>query len=217
MRWCLPLALLGVLAASPANAGPILFTDRAAFEAAVSDPLTLETFDERPPCTVNSAYVQTCHYDDVLQIREDFSGIAVGTQGQQLTLGMFLTGVPSLTALQPFTAFGLDITPLVPLVPGGGPAAAMAAVTIYGLPLTLTLSQPQFIGLLFPDLQPAGVSLISVNSVHTATANGFSRAAIDNVAIAVPEPASWLLVALGNLSVLLVRARTNKQTNRAHS
>jgi PEP-CTERM motif len=168
--------LISALSTAPATALPIIFTDRAAFNAAVGDT-TLLTFDTLPAVTPDNL-IGRMTIDSILTIQGDLGGFAFYDSKP----GTFCFCYPGLTigaaTIDPVLAFGVDITPLRP----------NTTITLGGL--SFALSAPQFLGFLF-----GAPSSFEIGQTFTP-ANGYSTFTIDNVAVkSVPEPSSLGLIA----------------------
>lgn len=176
-----------------AMAAPLVFTDRAAFNAAVGST-TLITFDSPVTLSTNATVFPDLEgfVGNDLHLFADNSGaFAVNRVPGSIVLGGSNGGV-YVNTINPVIAFGLDASPLGPSgSDGGGPypgfselnIAAPEASLFHGLDLTT----PQFVGFLFDT--PTTVRLSGWFS---------SFVAIDNVAIkTVPEPGSLLLLGAG--------------------
>ena len=192
-----------------AMAAPLVFTDRAAFNAAVGST-TLITFDT--PVTLGST--PTSHHNiegfvgNDLRLFADSSGaFAVNHVPGSIVLGGSNGGV-FVNTINPVIALGLDATPRGDSRDnGGGPYPGFSELNIaadgnvfHGLDLTT----PQFVGFLFDT--PTTVRLSGWFS---------SFVAIDNVAIkTVPEPGSLLLLGAGLAGLIGFRRKLSHHINK---
>jgi len=191
--------LFMVLSGRTAAAGTILYTDRAAFEAALGN-FTLITFDDPvingPHTTADDFHGFIVTYDDLVKFWFDISGL--GTTDGSVTLGQtFQSG--SANSLAPVTAFGFDV-----INTGGFTNLGLVGHIV-------SPSSPQFVGVisdtpLFMQLTWSSLAP-SIFDDPTTT--------IDNLAIQtvpVPEPASGLLFALGCAALYSLNARRVRST-----
>lgn len=189
-----------------AEASPILFTERAAFEAA-APPDIRATFETLQPtgCTASEC---SGVVDGVLLVSSNSPLDATG----DLTFG----GLFSLVTIGvggPMNAVGFDVskggkvdTLLVGAIIGMTPTGDLVVENIplpgFSLPLA---GAPAFLGLLFPE-PIFGLQLRVVGDLFTAS----PQLTVDNIAIqtAVPEPATALLLSVGAMVLVQRRRRT---------
>lgn len=207
--------LLGLLCVSlvltipaPVKAVPIIFTDRAAFNAAVSGT-TLITFDTQIPATfgtysdgsVNPSFY-TATIDNLLSFsgdREAFNNqlVVPGTPGNLCMCGQ----IPgNLVTLGPVLAFGIDIIPMsLPTVIGAPPVTNLLFAG-----MQFQLSAPSFLGVLYTEQEASSVGIGRVLQQQAGVSGlVWSTFSIDNVAIkTVPEPSATLLLGLGLVSLV---------------
>jgi hypothetical protein len=174
-----------------AEAAPMVFTDRAAWEAA-ANPDVLLTFDVYQPWTRTEEMRQFdlgATYENIFRIWGDYTGIrAVQDNG-----GIDLVAHTGMTAgtTAPVWAFGADVTPRqcwnacdTPIANGSINDIALERIT-----------GPMFVGVIFdtPTYGYFGADVIFANG-----SVGKSVITFDNIAIrTVPEPATLLLLAVG--------------------
>jgi hypothetical protein len=183
--------IFSVLGTTPALALPIIFTDRAAFDAAAGDH-TLLTLDapDRIAFNIFESVAYRATYQDLITFTFDYVG-GVGVQPGYVVLGV--TGLAaSGSVLQPVTAFGFDITSVdsslvsLPLIESSG--------------FVISLTGLQFLGLVSHTPFVAGIS--NYNN---------STFAIDNLAIqSVPEPSTLWLLGFGLAGLVAWHARQRK-------
>lgn len=173
---------------------PIIFTDRAAFNAVVGET-TQVTFSSpvvftphtNPDGTKNFDF-GTGTVDDLLMTggdREIFVGMN-DIPGAFCFCSTFGAGGFGLGTINPVLAFGVDITPLQP----------NAVISFVGSKFVLT--EPQFLGVLYSEPTFSGIG-----QTFGLTSPEPSRFFIDNVAIrTVPEPASLLFLGFGALCLI---------------
>jgi hypothetical protein len=198
------------LVSQRAEASPIIFTDRAAFEAA-AEPNILVTFDDIQPDRWAPAFcfqpASSCSYfvDSVAHVSSfSFTDNHSGVGGGALSLNFqAITGIG--VDGPPMIAIGFDVLP-GDAVPGQFVGLSwVVGVDPMGGPIRegvrLPADAPGFFGL-FAD--PIGGFELTTNT----TGPGLPRSAIlDNVAItSVPEPSTALLVLAGAM-VLSQRRR----------
>jgi hypothetical protein len=179
------LFLLSV--AARAQAAPVLFTDRGAFDTAVGGGSSLVTFDNPDVVFVGEEFRFSVTYDDLVQFWFDISGL--GTVDDNLMLGAnYQTGWGNV--LEPVYAFGFDVIRESP------------DVRLYMQDQEFTPSAPQFLG--FVSDVP-----FDANIYWTAYLGEGTPTSIDNLRIktAVPEPSTLLLGALGCAALGLRRRR----------
>lgn len=188
-RACALLMLFAsVLLATPAMALPIIFTDRASFDAAVGQT-TLLTFDTLPQPVLNPGHWEW-HFDDVFVVGSDTT-MKIDSIPGTVCFCNVPNGVGGGTP-DPVWAVGFDITPLAP-----------NTQVLIDLSMTFILSQPQFLGFLYSE--PTAFRIQNVGPLGPA---GFSEFTIDNVAIqTTPEPASLVLLAVGFVPLVWCRMR----------
>jgi hypothetical protein len=195
LRRLLFVAALTLGIASHAAAAAIVYTDRAAWEAA-ANPDVLLTFDTFQPLTRTTAYDSSTVYEDILSVGGDMTGAGMVYQHEGALQLIAYTGFGAGT-VAPVLALGVDITPLECISNWGDACSTIATLRVGNNFFTLTT--PMFIGLFFDTPTVAVVDGLS----YVPDANGRagrSRALIDNVAIrtvAVPEPSSLLLLSAG--------------------
>jgi len=189
------LIFFGALFTSaPVFALPIIFTDRAAFNAAVGDT-TLLTLDTLPPSQLNpeggSNLFRFIIVENVLRFDGEglFGSSVPGTFCFCSPSGFEIGGI----TVDPVLAIGMDITPILP------PGTTLSATIILG-GQSFVLTEPQFLGFLYTDPSIFGISQ------GFRLPGGFSTFTIDNVAIkTAPEPSSVILVALAVIGLITWR------------
>jgi len=190
---------------SKAEAATIIFTDRAAFTAAVQPNATI-LFDV--PGTVHCDFAQGCPpfliFDDGLfRFKEDFvffmaSGASGPNEGSldYLSIGSFSPGISG--TLVPSLAVGFDISPR-----GGTVTVATVGGTFF------TIEAPQFLGFQFDEpitqlawfLAPPGQGLSGKTAI------------VDNIVLkTVPEPSMLLL--FGSAAAMLFAHRRRVKESR---
>ena len=195
---CAALFLM-VLSSRPAAAATILYTDRAAFQAALGD-YTLITLDDPvingPHTTADDFHGFIVTYDDLVKFWFDISGL--GTTDGSVTLGT-TSQSGAANVLKPVTGFGFDV------ISTGG----FTNLNLLGH--TVSPAGPQFVGVISDT--PVFMQLTWWSSAPSILDDPTTT--IDNVTIKsvpVPEPASWLLFALGCVVLCYLNARRARST-----
>lgn len=195
--------LLTVLAATPALATPIIYTNRAAFDTAVGS-YTLLTLDAPDSFSyVNTSYINdgvcipgVCSYGGQLLLASvpDYN-CGCGIYGTINTSNM-----TTIAAGRPVTAFGFDV-----FVGGPPDSPTFMDIAVYGAtPFSLSVQADDLSFFGITDSSPFGIDLSS----HTFPFG------IDNVAmklVAVPEPATIILLPAGLAILAAWRARQRKR------
>jgi hypothetical protein len=194
IRSALLLIAFVMLCVAPAMATPVVYTDRAAFDAAAGS-YTLLTLGAPSQIVVDypsSSYIAT--YNDLITFGFDLQGGVDPPLSGGVLMGR--SGlIAQATVLQPVTAFGFDVAP-------GLNSHAFFMNSIY--PLT---------GLNFLGFVSASPFTAQLESIPTPPDPFASVFFIDNIAIqAVPEPAMWLLLTVGGFVLVWVRWRTSGLT-----
>jgi hypothetical protein len=200
----LMVTLLLTVAALEAQASTIVYTDRAAFNAAAG-PTTLLTFDPvvcAPLPNLPSFYCRadygllTVVYDSV------FTAGSMAPPHILYGAGPYQVGA-QLT--QPVVAIGFDINPLEPQIQLSFFSSPQGSLGSF------TFSAPSFVGFVSTD---AAFSGFSINNYHCTRPffgpNQPCSLTIDNMALQVPEPGTLSLVFPG-LILLWSKARVQKQ------
>jgi hypothetical protein len=196
------------LVSQRAEASPIIFTDRAAFEAA-AEPNILVTFDDIQPDRWAPAFcfqpASSCSYfvDSVVHVSSfSFTDNHSGVGGGALSLNFqAITGIG--VDGPPMIAIGFDVLP-GDAVPGQFVGLSwVVGVDPMGAPIRegvrLPADAPGFFGL-FAD--PIGGFELTTNTPGP----GMPRSAVlDNVAIRTPEPSTALLMLGGVIALLQSR------------
>ena len=215
MRQCLSCVLLVSLWAAPGLAAPIVFTDRAAFEAAALPDVNVP-FDSFEPVFGTTFCQFPTRGMDCFATVDGILDLTVftfaGTEDPvgRLRFAPFTDVVQlGLATGQLITAIGFDITftqpsPLQFLTLRGTSGGISGPI---GETVTLpAVGAPGFIGLLFD----APVPFIAMSSNASGPSNPLPGAIhIDNVAIAiaVPEPSTAALLLVSSVLVSLRRRR----------
>lgn len=196
------LAMVGLAART--EAGPITFSDRAAFEAAVGD-FTLSDFNDpsQHPCAMNmdpSSYLCTGDYGG-LTWRGDYAN--AGIWGGEFSFRIDASS--TLTPTERIRAFGFDVV--------GGDFETMGDMGFSyrlggGHEISLILAQHSFFGVLFDPRD----ELLSLNffAPPGTRLGSWPAVTIDNLAVAtttVPEPTTLLLFGLGLTAAMMRRRR----------
>jgi hypothetical protein len=201
--WLFLLVTQGVLVDTPATAVPLLFTDRAVFNAAVGDTILI-TFDE--PLSFQpsgpSFTDQVAIVDGIFRVGGDHAGLVPATTMQPGSVGLVANTGFGAGTLDPVLAFGVDVTPHTPIC---GPTCDFVIAGFGMAGTSFRITQPQFIGFLFTEPTSVGISASNFGLVVDSTPyNIFSRIAIDNVAIkTVPEPSILFLLGLSLTAVIV--------------
>jgi hypothetical protein len=189
----LPFLLIALLLPVPASAGPVVFTDRAAFDAAVGPTTLFSEFHlEHVPLTYDFA--------------ANFAGLAYQQEGFEIEWGdtLGINGLHTesraaglyLPAHQPIVALGFDLldswTYAIPASPVDPPGPRTTTDAVFrfetaGGVLSSTLVAPgSFFGVLLYDDAFAWLT------IATPQPDCFCRSGltIDNLAVAGPQPVS---------------------------
>lgn len=182
---------------TPAKAIPTLFTDRAAFDAAVGS-YALLTLDEPSQVSFDAFHgVKTATYEQLLAFTFDnVGGDGVNPDGT-VTLGN--TGLGAFgTVLQPVTAFGFDV--VKPFLNG---TLSIADIVAGSARFQVSLAGVSFLGVVSASPFLARVEY-ATPIIHTlAGPEPAFPFTIDNVAITtVPEPSSVMLLLAGVLGLV---------------
>ena len=226
MRASVSAVFVVLLSASVARAEAVLFTDRAAFDAAVGQHQLFTEFDLR-------------HIPGTYDAAGNFGGLTTGREVFEIywnngpTETLALNGVHSegrgngfyFSATEPIRAFGFDLlsafaydAPIYPLYPfRDGPPAQQYVPDVFvsyrtangptdwqGQPAPVRVQLGGFIGALIYD------DAFAAFTINTAspTCMCVSGLAIDNLAVqAVSEPATVLLLGAGLAGVVTLRRR----------
>jgi len=199
-RIMLVLLLVGTAHLSLPGSGqtaPIIFTDRAAFDAYVGS-YTLLTLDDKPPVvTVTGGSLNYWTYNDL--VRFDLDGNLYGNQAFGPS-GSVTPGNANLTwyarPLVPVTAFGFDITRTDP--------GALIGMRFDNNPYSgfaIRVDNLNFLGLVSSEAFTPVLTSGGCPDVQC-------RITFDNIAVKpVPEPSAILLLAVGMASLLGWHAR----------
>jgi hypothetical protein len=202
---CVGVTLAGLLFLAQSRsteAAPIVFNDRAAFDAA-AQPNVFDDFSAPVQCTVVNTF---CHltYSGVTFVY-DVADFPIVPFGPPQSIGFMNVGPTFVVGMDfsPLTALGFDVSPvgdfglkLFPriLQPDG--------VEIFGAAFTMT--QPGFFGLAFDDGSVlTGLGLLPNQPAETVVAiDNLAATAPVAGAVTVPEPATLLLFGAGAAVVL---------------
>lgn len=217
------LGLVAAISVAACPAGATVYTDRAAFLAALSGTPSVETFAGLVGTPGYPTYIPNGSYKhDGYTLK----GVAYRSANTYLydpgaeynpfpsSIGMFEHGGGNFVMLDPTTAFGLDFGSYYPS------SYTVTVNRIGGPPLTSTLVTPlsgtSFFG--FADGSPIG-------SVTVRDLSGGDYFRYDNVTVGtvggVPEPANWalLIAGLGLTGARMrrsARRRQHRSMGRAH-
>lgn len=199
-------ATLVVLVASQSMADIVTYSDRTAFDAAVTDTTTL-TFDGLAPAN-GYAEVPALYTIGGVTLTSGVSMYAVNnawgfTLGQQV---LHMNGTGALVTIPAGkTAFGVDLYRLVDayvvpkerLTVNFSDSSTQCIEVDFG---SMTQDESLFVGMVSTN---AAVTITSVTLRAQDLANGYRESTIDNLTYgtAVPEPASITLVVMGLLGV----------------
>ena len=221
MRQRLSCVLLVSLWATPVLAAPIVFTDRAAFEAA-TQPDANVPFNSFEPVFGNSFCQFPTRGMDCFAIVDEILDLTIltfaGTEDPvgRLRFAPFTDVVQlGLATGHLITAIGFDISfeqpsPLQFLTVGGTNGGTSGPIG--GTVTFPAVGAPGFIGLLFDTPVP----FIAMSSRTSGFSNPLpGRLEIDNVAIAttVPEPSTAALLLVSSVLVLLRRRRRRRSAS----
>jgi PEP-CTERM motif len=179
-----------LLLTAPAAAGPVIFLDRDAYNAAAQPNRSLVFDADVTDCEfIPMLFACTHTFDGLLKVTYDVAGI--GLVGNSLGLGFFSGQGSSHSFLTPVSAIAFDLVAISFSGPGATftPSLFSFAGTTFSLPPLTPLDSPLFFGAIFdtPQTQiPA-----SVTQVGTGMPGGYQ---IQNLAVTtVPEPGTLLL------------------------
>jgi hypothetical protein len=189
--------------ATNASAGSIVFTDRTQFNAA-AQPNVFENFDGPPPPCVFVPTTCTITYSGITFLFDSIDIPYLPGPPPTTPLGFIEVGpfFPVFASFQAAPAIGFDLNAIGTLPfqvtvtptfvqPGGGSTSGPAQL----------VTQPGFLGFVGTD----GTQLTGLTFTPNQMGGfggGGSFAAIDNVAMAVPEPASILLFAIAASAIV---------------
>ena len=205
-------ALLVLGQAATAQAGAILFTDRASFNSAVGSTILLD-FEEPTKCQPRAGDPGTCiaSYGGLVQFWFDFAGFPV-PPGQNMPNAIpFGVGGQSVGTflLEPVTAVGFDLAPL------GGPVRVQVGGQTY------TLEKPQFFGFLFDSPLTGSLPLVGQPLIISQPpglgsqpiGQPVSLFSMDNLVLqTIPEPATLLTFGAAASFLLGIRRRRAKSS-----
>jgi len=201
---CVAVTFAGLLFLAQTHvveAAPIVFNDRAAFNAA-AQPNIFDDFSAPVQCTIVDTF---CHltYSGVT-FSYDVADFPIVPFGPPQSIGSMNVGPTFVVGMDfsPLTALGFDVSPLGAfglklfpriLQPNG--------VEIFG---SFTMTQPGFFGLAFDDGSVlTGLGLLPNQPAETVVAiDNLAAAAPAAAAVPVPEPATLLLFGAGAAAVL---------------
>lgn len=220
---CILTALMTVAlvnGAIVAEAAPIVFTDRDAFNAA-AQPNLFEDFDgPLNPCT----FMPECHLSySGITFHFDNSAPPYSPASPPASLGAIQVGPWFVVSahFDPTTAIGFDVGPLAstfgltvfPL--GCGSGCEVGAVlqpdgsVVFGTGHTLT--QPGFIGFTSTGGTSFNGLMLAPTLGNPLTGPSGSIVTVDNISLKVPEPSTLLLFAVAG-SALLGRRRYRRHS-----
>jgi hypothetical protein len=207
--------LFAVFSNSPASAIPLIFTDRASFDAAVGST-TLLTFDTFEPLTPDPDSLTHADFEatyaGMFHIGGDINGaILVYQVPGAIQLGNG-TGFGAGTSI-PVLAFGADFTPLSTLNCALGCTSLGAIFSFTGtesdpFAASFRVGEPQFLGFLFTGPTVVGIGMLE--------GIGDNRMLIDNVAMKTPEASPLLLLGLGIAVLVGYHLRKSKDASCSH-
>ena len=187
------------------EAVPIVFTDRAAFDAAVN-PNILITFDG--PIEFRGGNGNWAVDNTLLSLSTGFT-IPSAPSGGAFNIFPFNGAQYSLLDGSPIYAIAMDVS-----TTAAAPHRVVAGDSFCCPEHTFMVSGPQFIGLLFSSPLSVGLNL----DVFTTGQDFITPLVIDNVSIRtapVPEPATSLLMLTGAIALLHAR-RVMRRAKRTH-
>jgi hypothetical protein len=203
------VAFLLLVHAAPAQAGAILFTDRAAFNEAVGGGTTFLDFEELTTCQPRQNDPGTCvaTYSGLIQFWFDHAGFPAPPGDPMPHAIPFDVGGQTVgtVLLQPVTAMGFD------LIPVGQGVRVQVGGQVYAL------DQPQFFGFLFDGPVTGGLPIVGQPLMigqppgpgGQPIGQTLSVFALDNLVLqTIPEPAT--LLTFGAAASLLLGFRRRR-------